>query len=205
MNGEILNITDKLTTSRLFRAIKRDTIPKDIPNSETGGERNFLATLSECCVAATVGEDSTRPVRIETPESFTPSLRKDCDFLGNGWRIEVKTKFGEQLPDSGFTCHIHEKSAAQCWDFVVFAYLRARKLERSETTGVQNWDEPEGIYVLGFLGRAEWEARRVFLEKGKCWSKDPHFAVRNNCYAVLVSDLRPMSELLAGKPLEVAA
>lgn len=202
MNG-ILDISDKLTRSRYWRAVKRDTIPKDIGNSETGGERNFPATLVECCVAALVGEDSKTPVRIFPPESFTPSLRDDCDFVANGWRVEVKTKFGEQPPRERFTCHVHAKSAAQAWDYIVFAYFRGEKLGRCEETGVQDWGEPEGIYALGFLSREEWEQCRVFLKKGECWEKDPAFPVRNDCYAVLVEDLRPMSELLAGSPLAV--
>lgn len=190
MNGEILDISELMTPDRVFKAAQRNEIPAGIGKSKTNGQRRLHATLAENCVGALFHSVFNYPGDVTLPGD----RYADGDFIFQEDLFEVKTKMRTIDPQESHTCHIDADSTHQKWDYVVFVSMRAEKIGRDED-GVLMWGPPQAVHACGFLSREEFYEKATFLKKGEFWDRDPGFRQRTDCYALLISDLEPVTEL----------
>lgn len=103
----------------------------------------------------------------------------DYDFLYNGQKIEVKTKYTTVQPRGTYDCSIANFNPNQKCDIYVFVRVH------------EFWEK---AWILGWMGKDEYFKNSVFLKKGDI---DPsnNFTVKADCHNVKISNLRDIKDL----------
>lgn len=95
--------------------------------------------------------------------------------------IDVKTKRCSSAPKDNYTCTVASYQIAKA-DCEFYAFFRVHN----------NLDE---AWFLGIISREEFLEKATFLKKGAP-DGDTGFVAKADCYNILISDLREISEVL---------
>lgn len=95
--------------------------------------------------------------------------------------IDIKTKRCSSAPKDNYTCTVASYQIAKA-DCEFYAFFRVHN----------NLDE---AWFLGIISREEFLQKATFLKKGAP-DGDTGFVAKADCYNILVSDLREISEVL---------
>jgi hypothetical protein len=109
------------------------------------------------------------------------------DFKINDVRIDVKTKDRTVEPKLFYECSIAEYSKDQDCDYYIFCSLtKNRNLQYPYYTN----------NVLGYISKKEYFEKAYYRKKGEI---DPSngFATPKSCYNLKISELQPLSTLVA--------
>ena len=104
------------------------------------------------------------------------------DISYSGSRLEVKTKKTTAAPLPHYMCSVSNHNTRQAADFYCFC--------RILFTG--GW--PEKGWVLGYMPKAQFFDRAVFMKKGEK-EGDNGYIVKNDCHSVKISELYGLDSL----------
>jgi hypothetical protein len=144
-------------------------------NSIRQGDGNFDGFVGEAAVKFLLG------IPLEIDQNTY-----DHDIVWHGLSIDVKTKKTSVIPEPHHECSVAAYNTRQRCTHYVFTrvYYPAGLLM------------PQTTYIMGWTEKEEYFRRARFLRRGQLDGSNG-FAVREDCWNLAYSDLRPMVFLLA--------
>ncbi len=150
---------------------KSDEMGK-LNNSILVGKGNETGFIGEEVVKKYLKDNSSR--------ELIEGNHYDYDFIFNGLKIEVKTKYTTVQPKSQYDCSIANFNPNQKCDFYIFARVH------------EFWEK---AWILGYMGKDEYFKQSIFMKKGDI---DPsnNFTVKADCHNVKISNLHDIRDLI---------